>query len=636
MRLTKKLSLILLGIVLATCVSVSAVLSLTPVKATAPATFNTFTTENGAYIRVKDEVSTVTGLKFLASISKDEYLSAKASGENVTFGMAIARVDNLTDLMLLANHAEASSKVHIPMQDGKWEEGYSPDDEVETLKYTYIINNIDTSNYNVNYTALAYVDIDGVKTYSNNNGLTAPTRSPFIVAVNGITEIENTYGVDTYAHEIISSVNPTLTFDKEVYNYDGSDIFPTVKVGDVQVNVEIVSENPEIVTIVDGKLVKQSIGTATLKASVKGMETDVFEATATVEISKISANASLAVDGILTFDTNDEETTLLVNDGTSNIIEKTLPVSATSVDAYKEIIDYRVANDIVAGASYTVTVSSDNYEGSATTATITALTDVESLKTAVGTGTLDSVKVSGTYYYLTQNLSVNQNSKSIEAKSKAGAVFLSSVATSKSYINLDGRGYTVSASMDNYKGGTRLMFDWLDGCNFKNVKFDYFGNLANSNGGTMAYGIQHTVFTNCYFKLKSGFNASYPTSPTQPSSIARGMRNVDFNNCVIELIDNYAGDSWGVGISGSGDSGASNIVGAIDLNNSAIIYAKEGATMADMFYNFTNDGDTSSSSIYASLTNFVGNGDNYANFGDAWTISGTEIKLCGNTVATIS
>ncbi len=335
-----------------------------------------------------------------------------------------------------------------------------------------------------------------------------------------------------------------------------------------------------------------------------------------LDIVRASSNVDVILDknGLLDFAGMTGERTVIVNDGTADVITETLPETAENFDLYDAIISYRETNSITEDKSYTANVSIASYSGSVTTATIIAIGDTADFRTKVGAASApENVTLTGNYYYLTQEISFTHDSTNIGGDD-GDAVFLQDAKGIK-YINLDGRGFKIKANIDRPTGGTRRMLDKLENSYIENVIFEYTANLVHAKNGTLARVITTSTFENCYFKWTTNF-----TAPTKPTELAMSI-TASFNNCLFEFVDK-CDDAFGMRFSEAGE---------ISLNNCAIINADTSATLDNIIQD-ENAGEITNSAIYTDVFAFVGAEKNFEQWNSgAWDFDDTSsyLKLKG-------
>ncbi len=573
---TKRLSITLLILALCMCLVCGLAMTVSSAKAdTTTLTLDSFKTTAGASISTSGPL----GMKFQATISKTDYDKVIDVDENAEFGMAIARgtVSSVKDFTDYAS--QNSDKVHH--KNETWEVGHAPTDEnVQTVSYTFIINNIDADNYAKNYVAVAYAKVNGEYYYSKAED-TAITRSPLIVAINYVcseqanVDKEN----DKFAYEIISDEQPTLVLDKEGYVVGDK---PVVKVNNVVVYPKLESNNTSVFEVENGAIVAKTLGTATLTAKVEGWGTDVFSVEENVAINPVISKS-----GILTTYTNGEETTVKVNDGTSDIITET--VSTETFDLYDAIISYRENKNITDNKSYTVSVESATYKNySVETAIITAINSVETFKTA----TQDSTD-SGKYYYLTSDIALDRTPVyNIGSYVNYLLGTSSGVATC---LNLDGRGYKLSF-VDANSGACRTLFELIKDSYIKNLNIVYDFDYNFSTVGTIAYQVVNSTFENCYFDVTESVTmANAQDGQKYNQSAIKWGANSNFVNCVFELNDKDIEDAYKLVVAGH-DSRVGKFTNCAILTNDTTLTAedllsnKTGLTTVDFdVYNDVQD-----------------------------------------------
>ncbi len=599
---TKKLGLLFLLVALFACFAFGLTLSLNTTKAdVVTPTLTTFTTKDGAEIKVSDD----TGIRFTAQISKGEYDDVLSLDANAKFGMAIARVENQTQLDAMISGGMA---VHFEMGAGKWNTGKTPDtDGVTTLEYSFTINNIASGNYSKNYTAKAYVEVNGTKYYSTVTNDTATTRSPLIVAIGYVTVV----GGDTFANQVVSAAQPELVFDSESYTVDGSaSVKPVVKVNGVPVVVTITSDDPATVSIAeDGSLIANKVGTTKITATVNGTDTDTFTKKADVNVTAVSVQPTIADNGILSLETKGEATTVTVNDGTTDIITESLDADETTFDIYDAIISYRETNDIVDTKAYTVKVRSTNYAGSVTTDEIVAI----STKLGMMGEAKNSRKDSGKYYYLTNDIVIAEAADTVgQTYDKSGYCYFINNGSSPVYMNLDGRGH--SLTLDSVKGGTsgkRIMFYRIDNSYFKNIIIDTDIEGKAHDDGILATYVHNSTFENCYFNITMN---DLSTATTAQPVIRNNYKN-NFDGCLFNIVNANENDTHGITISGIPDSDISPA--PQNYTNCAVIYS--ATQVSELFDENNNISETSTISLYAS----------FAELGDDWKVNGTISNVWG-------
>ncbi len=595
---TKKVSIALFSTLALALSGVSVATVTMPAKAegfTPSTTYESFKTEDGAWLSTEN-----SGMRFVASISKADYKAIKTADADAKFGMAIARVDSQTKLQALATTHEDA--VHFEMDGEKWDESYSPNGDGETYKYGFVTGGIAEENYAKNYTVCAYVEVGGVKHYSSVSSDTAATRSPLIVAINYANAAET---VDTFVTNVISAVGPTLTLDSETYTLDGTnEVAPTVTVGNVVVDTLLSVDNTEVVDIVNGKLVAKGVGTTTLTASIKGVESGYTVDTATVSVTSTPVSPTISREGILTLDTKGEVATVTVSDGTGNVVTK--ENVSEDFDLYDAILDYREGADVTESKSYTVTVASESYKGVVTTAEFVAIGDMATMQTEA----LNSKANSNKYYYLTNTVELIENNNTSWLDNQTVFIPQTTNVDHKTYMTLDGRGYSLKLDSQKAAGSSaRVMFHYIQDSLFKNLMIDMDVANAGNQKGIFSQFVLNTTFENCYFNIKANNLAAV----TVDQAMIRRSRNTVFNNCIFNLVDVNTTDNYDVTL-------ASTSTGYTQTYNNCAVLSTV-ATKADLF----DAGDVESVtmdtlSLCASAEEIVAAWKSAgATYSDAWT-----------------
>lgn len=642
----KSLSILLCGLI--ACVCMAAVCYTAPKAFAQAKTVNeltTFTTEVGASIRLDDP----TGIRFTASISAEEYnaLVEKYGEDGFELGMAIARVGSVDALKALD-----TTKTHFKMTN--WDKDYNASMATATYKYVFAVATIAQSNYNVQYTALAYAKAGDTIAYSTYiDGET--TRTPLQVATTYLASGED----DDYAKTIVDTVMATdaeFKLDQEIYSTPfGGEFAPTATVNGIKVAPVYSVADPTVAKIENGKVIGLKKGSTTVTATISGKDQD-YVATASVEFTAKEVTPVLE-NGMLALGTEGEETTISIYAAADTEFATQLTSITTSDKAYdirSLIISYMEATNMTTYGEYgfVATVESANYVGTYTTEEFVPVGN-ETIGAGYGTRfgyivakTHNSAETAtGHYFFLTEDIDVTASA----AINTSG--FNQTNIAIYAFISLDGRGHTLSythvhSSTSGYTG----LFGYLGASNkdynisWKNVHVQANITLeAGANHHSLfACEVYSADFANCYFEM----NVTNKTS--KDTCVADFGWGSTLTNCVFE-INNSVASTAGVTLNGPTKLGNQIVtdIAVIDANNDAVIsgYVDENHIITNAYgYNTLadfiagNNGKVANSVIEGNVrvvkTDDVTNGTIcYSDWAD-WEITSTDVKLLGNTVRT--
>lgn len=642
----KSLSILLCGLI--ACVCMAAVCYTAPKAFAQAKTVNeltTFTTEVGASIRLDDP----TGIRFTASISAEEYnaLVEKYGEDGFELGMAIARVGSVDALKALD-----TTKTHFKMTN--WDKDYNASMATATYKYVFAVATIAQSNYNVQYTALAYAKAGDTIAYSTYvDGET--TRTPLQVATTYLASGED----DDYAKTIVDTVMATdaeFKLDQEIYSTPfGGEFAPTATVNGIKVAPVYSVADPTVAKIENGKVIGLKKGSTTVTATISGKDQD-YVATASVEFTAKEVTPILE-NGMLTLGTEGEETTISIYAAADTEFATQLTSITTSDKAYdirSLIISYMEATNMTTYGEYgfVATVESANYVGTYTTEEFVPVGN-ETIGAGYGTRfgyivakTHNSAETAtGHYFFLTEDIDVTASA----AINTSG--FNQTNIAIYAFISLDGRGHTLSythvhSSTSGYTG----LFGYLGASNkdynisWKNVHVQANITLeAGANHHSLfACEVYSADFANCYFEM----NVTNKTS--KDTCVADFGWGSTLTNCVFE-INNSVASTAGVTLNGPTKLGNQIVtdIAVIDANNDAVIsgFVNENHIITNAYgYNTLadfiagNNGKVANSVIEGNVrvvkTEEVTNGTIcYSDWAD-WEITSTDVKILGKTVRT--
>lgn len=338
--------------------------------------------------------------------------------------------------------------------------------------------------------------------------------------------------------------------------------------------------------------------------------------------------------GILTLNTNGQATTVALYSGDTELTSVKLAADTTTYDVREMAISYMESKKVTAETAYTVKVSSRNYAGETTTESYVPLSSVDNIafyNTVSGFSTAD--QASGRYMFMTGNITISSNRFHWGGNSGNGGTGTWNTV----YGGLDGRGYSITingTTTEQYCG-----FFWSFYGEWENVVF--VQNAVLSSGtrcrGMLGYIIQGT-FTNCYFDMNATNNTGYDVYLWTSCNV--GERNI-LKSCIVDLAD---------------QAGANNLYlaggeTAFSVYTDVVVIVKE-ASVNVLAQGRVGYMDTKSLYQYTSLSAFVTGGTGYdqtaetsltettgkkyEKWDSVWTISETEIQLCGKTVKTVS
>ena len=644
----KSLSILLCGLI--ACVCMAAVCYTAPKAFAQAKTVNdltTFTTEVGASIRLDDP----TGIRFTASISAEEYdaLVEQYGEDGFELGMAIARVGSVDALKALD-----TTKTHFKMTN--WDKDYNASMATDTYKYVFAVATIAQSNYNVQYTALAYAKAGDTIAYSTYvDGET--TRTPLQVATTYLASGED----DDYAKAIVDTVMATdaeFKLDQDAYSTPfGGEFAPTATVNGIKVAPVYSVADPTVAKIENGKVIGLKKGSTTVTATISGKDQD-YVATASVEFTAKEVTPILE-NGMLTLATEGEETTISLYAAADTELATQLTSVTTSDKAYdirSLVISYMEATNMTTYGEYgfVATVESVNYVGTYTTEEFVPVSN-QTVGAGFGTrfgyilaGTHNtSDKATGHYFFLTEDIDV-----SASATINTTAFNQTNIAV-YAYMSLDGRGHTLSYSHvhSSATSGYTGLFGYLGASNkeynisWKNVHVQANITLETGSKHHSLFGceIYSADFANCYFEM----NVTNKTATD--ACVADFGWGSTLTNCVFE-INNSVASTAGVTFNGPTKLGNQIVkdIAVIDANNDAVIsgYVDENHIITNAYgYNTLadfiagNNGKVANSvigegDVRVVKTDDVTNGTIcYSDWAD-WEITSTDVKILGKTVRT--
>ena len=264
----KSVLLTAIGFVFALCLAVVCGLGFKPAYTVSANTASTIKMEDGAQVRL---VANDPGLRFTASISTEEYEAVKAQG--ATFGMFILPNVYNTANAISEDTAFGANAVYCwgEAVEGKTQIIHCSTDNLtqtsadgETVYFACALTNIKPTNYEIQFYATVYYEVNGVRTWAEANETNVRSVSYVAQKVLGY---EN---AGTYA--------PTAAAKAVLVNYATQFVKVGESAGEVMLCVADVENFPTV--YVDGEEVEQDLISETevlLYDVVKGRHTATVE-----------------------------------------------------------------------------------------------------------------------------------------------------------------------------------------------------------------------------------------------------------------------------------------------------------------------------------------------------------------------
>lgn len=411
------LFLVALFSLMISAVTVSATTESMPEKVT----LTSFKMDNGAQFRIVEPY----GIRFIASISKEDYKLLNDTYDTVEYGMMIARGN---DVEQLKTHPETMIKSKT------WYDDYNPDNTAAT-EYIYhvAVYGIKDVNFNSQYVALGYAKCtfgqnDPVyyyTTYDVGQNVRTPLQVVSKFKADGL--IEDTE-IDNYVNAIIDTAigEKTVVFENATY---------TVAVGD-SIDVKVLLDGKPVNAVLSfgndnacldkGKVKGAFVGTTTVTATISGATKD-YTATATVNVIKKDKTLSVAMEnGVATWEMEDgtTEATVTING----------EVASNTANGSFDVADYLKKNGYTDGEENTIAIdnstASANVTG-ATTFTINNIDDVSEFLAVDGE--------ENKYYVLTNNIDLLDSVPSVIVNGDTSDAYMF-MKDLKSVVDMNGYG----------------------------------------------------------------------------------------------------------------------------------------------------------------------------------------------------
>ncbi len=405
---------------------------------------------------------------------------------------------------------------------------------------------------------------------------------------------------------------PAVKLDKETVSVKvGETVTVVATLEDTSATVTWTSADETIATVADGVITGIATGETTVTAKVG-------EDSASVKVTVAPADVVMSKSGVLTFAAASDKT-VVINDGTSDVVTKT--ATDASFDAYAAIIDYRVANSITAEKAYTVKVTGSDFTKTFDTATFKAVGDKVEFRAMVDRA---DRKTDNKYFYLTADIAFVQEDEATGGYGTGYKLFCSAENQAlnqnphETVLNLDGRGYTLSATYSNPNGGDRWMFDRIIDSNIKNLSIKYDLVLGVIRQATVANHIIDSTLDNCYIFIN--ITADHATAKGI-KHFAYRYENATFNNCIFNIVDNSADKEYPVYLCTEGENYL--------FNNCAISYNDQQGidAMFALYYEECIVG----TSLYSTMTELL-TAESAKTWPSAWDMNATSLKLAGKTL----
>ena len=374
---------------------------------------------------------------------------------------------------------------------------------------------------------------------------------------------------------------------------------------------------------------------------------------------KIDAQMAIDNSGILTFNTNNQPVTLKINDAT-----------VENVTSPYNLASYVYEQNITQTTTYKVVVESAVFTGEISYQFI-PLTD-SNFKSAL-IARISSADLSiGAHAYLTENITLEWKSGTDYGDFTHGYDSTKQVAVSignsnyELYANIDGRGYSISATIDNTNGAKQIggVFTNIAG-HLYNINFDFIvkGIGAKCHSLITNGVVQGGIIENCFINVKS-------ESSGITSLIGTVARSSYFRNSVIRFESSVEDASLRVlssGVTASSQSAPFAYVDNVILLDEGISTGTHigdpagsanisfGGIISNTFiYNKTTEKSalevflaggacklvkksSGSNQMKAMTTTDDAGGSKVSAWDNVWAFDATAgtVKLCGTTVATV-
>lgn len=641
MKLKRKIMCLLVGAVISLACGLATLIPQVSTKAAVAAPdlsslTEKFVTIDGASIRT----TAPYGMRFTTSIDAELYNSIiEYYGEdNVVLGTKIARAT--TDEIKAQAYTLLKTQ-GTSVERTSWSSKKNP--ELGTPDYEYVIA-VDglagaqaKANLNKSYVALGYMTITDTTsatpvTNTYYAGYTATGyRSPLQVALMHIAseKAEGTFDADGDSEKFVLGIVDAVMADENSMQFEteagaqslavacGQKISPVVKVGGNSITVNYSVEDSTIAKVEGNEILGLKSGETTLTATVNGIEND-YSIEIDLVVSAGEVNPTVNPNGTLNLATEGEATTVKVNG---------VALAGTYNTDTLNIVDYVLDNNsVTTNTKFTITVESASYSGT-----------VDHTVCPVNNGNFVSVISNGSEanaenktYFLTENITLK--SWIGEDKGAFSTSWNGNIVTVNQFYAINGRGNTISASINSNSGNPRL-----------------FGQLFSI--------IYNTKFD---FTIKN--------TSTEIEQVSKGL--ISFNmaggleNCYINVDANIEKDLWifgegtlasvkdvivNVNVSGNGKVAISNTASGkidnlviIDNTNSVnkvATYTNNAPNLKFTAYEYANTVDfvdgASATKITTTNVTEAHNGKVYESWSNKWSFA-SDITLCGKTVYSAS
>ncbi len=345
-------------------------------------------------------------------------------------------------------------------------------------------------------------------------------------------------------------------------------------------------------------------------------------------------------DGTLTLNTNGEVTTVKLYATEDASYETALATTTAmkNIDVYEFIVSYMEENVKTYGEySYNVVVESDSYKGVYATEKFVPISNENmgglwQTRFAYVVNAFDSAdKVAGYNFFLTEDIDV---SASARINSHAGQLCVASF----NYINLDGRGHTItntiSATNEQHVG----LFGQFLG-SWKNVHFKLNATLNTGARapGLFAYYIAGTI-DNCYFEINVLDNSTYTGV-----GFANIRPGANVNNCVVEINRDAQSTNTADVVVCLGEShGAGTVKNLVvikpdcdDVVSTLAVPNINSCYQYDSVAEFIS-GTNGLTRTGTTITNVEDGTKCYTAWDSVWSITDGGISLCGQQIKTVT